>query len=213
VITITSPLGTSSTTRSLSDSAQRLDGLVLAPVRERQVHKLIAITLVVIVLPAAVVGVVAGMAVASSSRTVSCREVILNVKFPEKSGYRLVLGVVSAPPAYMGQVAPSGKRTWPYFRKAGLVVTGRDAITVSVPKKWRNRLAITWGARPDFYNSLRMAGCPPTQGLRRGRAYAGGFFLKSRSACVPLVFRVQRRSATVQFGLGRACPVTRQGPS
>jgi hypothetical protein len=38
-----------------------------------------------------------------------------------------------------------------------------------------------------------------------GFAYAGGFQLRVRAACVPLVFRVGRRSATARFGLGRAC--------
>ena len=36
-------------------------------------------------------------------------------------------------------------------------------------------------------------------------AYAGGFFLRSPSVCVPLIFRVGARSATVRFGIGRRC--------
>ena len=36
-------------------------------------------------------------------------------------------------------------------------------------------------------------------------AYAGGFYLRSRSACVPLKFRVGRRAKTVRFGLGKRC--------
>ena len=33
--------------------------------------------------------------------------------------------------------------------------------------------------------------------------YAGGFYLRSPSACLPLVFRVGRRSETVRFGIGQ----------
>jgi hypothetical protein len=142
---------------------------------------------------------------AGSSRTVSCNEVIKTVKFPYEGGYRLVLSVVSAPPKYLPNVYRANKQGWPYMRKAGLVVTGRAAVSVSVPRAWRSRVAIRWGNRPGPFSSLRVAGCPPPQDARKGRAYAGGFFLKAPSACVPLIFRVAGRSATVRFGLGRAC--------
>jgi hypothetical protein len=141
---------------------------------------------------------------AGSSRTVSCSEVIMTVKFPVY-GARLVLGVVSAPAGYHRQIVQTRNPAWPYKRKAGLVVTGRAPVSVSVPKAWRSRVAISWGNRPGFYSSLRIAGCPPLFGVPKGRAYAGGFRLKSRSACFPLIFRVAKRSATVRFGLGRAC--------
>jgi hypothetical protein len=76
-------------------------------------------------------------------------------------------------------------------------------VTVTVPKAWRNRLAISWGNRPGFFSTIRIASC--SAGPKPWNAYAGGFHLRSRSACVPLVFRVGRRSATVRFGLGRRC--------
>jgi hypothetical protein len=38
-----------------------------------------------------------------------------------------------------------------------------------------------------------------------GFAYAGGFVLRVRAACLPLEFRVGERSAVVRFGLGRKC--------
>ena len=41
--------------------------------------------------------------------------------------------------------------------------------------------------------------------MSQGYAYSGGFFLRSRAACVPLVFRVGSRSAVVRFGVGRRC--------
>jgi hypothetical protein len=48
---------------------------------------------------------------------------------------------------------------------------------------------------------LRFASCAGR--AREGRAYAGGFYLRARSGCVPLVFRVGARAATVRFGVGR----------
>jgi hypothetical protein len=35
--------------------------------------------------------------------------------------------------------------------------------------------------------------------------YAGGFYLRSAAACVPLVFRIGDRSTTVLFSVGRRC--------
>lgn len=169
-----------------------------------------AVALIVAPALAVLIGVGAYMAAAGSaagpSRTVQCSEIILTGKFPHP-GYRRVLGVVSAPPAYLPQVAPSMKQEWPFWRKAGLVVWGRaPVVTVSIPEAWRSRVAITWGNRPGFYSSLRIAGCGWPLGARRGRAYAGGFYLKEPAACLPLVFRVGRRQATVRFGLGQPCP-------
>jgi hypothetical protein len=144
------------------------------------------------------------VALAAPSRTVPCHEAILGVRSGTAGGYRVVLGVVSVPPAYGRQVVASGRRNWPYWRKAGLVVrSGSPPVLVSVPPAWRNRVAITWGNRPGVFSAIRIASCPATPNL--WNAYAGGFHLRSRSACVPLLVRVGARSTTVRFGLGRQC--------
>jgi hypothetical protein len=155
-----------------------------------------------------------GLAVPGSSapaRTVPCNESIAGTRFPYVGdrrpgyGYRLVLGVVSVPPAYQKQVVPTGERPWTYFRKAGLIVRASgQAVTIGVPRAWRGRAGIAWGyGGHGVFSSLRIAGCHvrPTVGF----AYSGGFYLRARSACVPLIFRVGRRSATIRFGLGRPC--------
>jgi hypothetical protein len=140
---------------------------------------------------------------ASPVRTVPCAEIIDSTRFPY-AAYRTLLGSVSVPPAYLPQVVARGDLPWAYWRKAGLVVrAGSASVTVSVPRAWRSRAAITWGNRTGIVKSLRLAGCPGARSI--GHAYAGGFFLRSRSACVPLTFRVGRRSATVRFGIGRRC--------
>ena len=139
-------------------------------------------------------------------RTVPCGDIILYPKFPHRAGgYRLVLGALSVPPAYARQVVHVADRPrWPYFRKAGLVVrAGAPAVTVTVPRAWRGRAAITWGNRPGPVSRLKIASCdgPVTE----GHAYAGGFYLRFRAACVPLVLEVGHRRATIRFGLGRRC--------
>lgn len=163
-----------------------------------------------IVAPALAVlaGAAAWSAPAPPPSTVSCETIILDSRFPHRTdGYRLVLGVVSVPPAYLRQVVPTGRRPWAYFRKNGLVIRGGSPpVAVLVPKAWRTRVRIGWGDGGG--SSLRFASCPPVGGFKkRGNAYAGGFHLRTSSACVPLIFRVGHRSATVRFGLGRRCPV------
>jgi hypothetical protein len=118
------------------------------------------------------------------------------------SAYRVVLGVVSVPPADRPHVVAQRNPPWSHWSKAGLVVRD-DAppVTVRVPRAWRGRAAIGWGAT-SIAHTVRIASCPS-----RGawRAYAGGFYLRSRSACVPLVVSVGGRSTTVGFGIGRRC--------
>jgi hypothetical protein len=159
-----------------------------------------------IVVPALAVlsGVAAQSAPAPPASTVSCEPIILDVRFPyPNSGYRVVLGVVSVPPAHLSQVVSTGRRPWPYWRKAGLVIRGGSPpVDIHVPKAWRSRVTIGWGDGGG--SSLRIASCPPS-GPKGGNAYAGGFHLRTRSACVPLIFRVGERSKTVRFGVGRRC--------
>jgi hypothetical protein len=137
-------------------------------------------------------------------RTVPCDQVIDHPTFPYRSdGYRLVLGAFSVPPAYLRQVVHVGGK-WPYWRKTGLVIRAdAPAATVTVPRAWRRRAAIIWGNAGNPAGSLRFASCAGR--AREGKAYSGGFYLRARSACVPLVFRVGSRTATVRFGVGRRC--------
>ena len=147
----------------------------------------------------------------SGPHSVPCSEIIGRTNWPflgsrdPRYRYRSVLRVVSVPPVYLSQIVHLGDGAWPYWRKAGLVVrAGRGPVMVSVPRAWRKRAAITWGGNTGIASSLRMARCGSDSS--RGNAYAGGFYLRSRSACLPLVFQEGRHSTTVRFGLGRRCP-------
>jgi hypothetical protein len=163
------------------------------------------------VLAAAIAAQATLAAPAPRARTVPCSESIDRTRFPylgnRDPAFRahLVLGAISVPPAYVPQVASTGEEQWPYFSKWGMVVRadGRP-VTVSVPTAWRDRLAISWGnGGHGVFQSIRFAGC--RGGASVGNAYAGGFFLRSRSVCAPLRFEVGGRGAVVRFGIGRRC--------
>jgi hypothetical protein len=163
----------------------------------------------------AAIGVSAAMASPRSverSRTVPCSESIGVPRFPYVGSnhadgrYRLVLGAVSVPPAYLAQTSPTQTRPWRYFSKSGLVVRAalRQPVLVTVPRAWRNRAAIAWGyGGHGVFSSLSIRGCPGVSGY--GFAYAGGFYLRSRSACIPLMFSIGQRSAVLLFGVGGRC--------
>ena len=155
-------------------------------------------------------GVTALSASSADRRTVPCGQSIASTRFPyfgssrPENRYRQVLGVVAVPPAFMRQVVPIRQMPWAYWRKQGLVVSASGkAVTVTVPKTWRRQAAITWGNGIRPVSSLRIEGCHTSAGV--GYAYAGGFLLRSPSACVPLIFSVGSRSATVRFGVGQRC--------
>ena len=156
-------------------------------------------------------GAMPGTASRTSGRTVPCGESIDVTMFPYVGSnrpqyrYRLVLGAVSVPPAHMAQVVPTGETPWGWWRKAGLVVrAGGPVVSISVPPGWRARAGIAWGyGNNGVFDTLRIGGCPGPSG--RGLAFSGGFYLRSPSACLPLVFSVGRRSETVRFGIGRRC--------
>ena len=157
---------------------------------------------------AAAVGVGVAPAAPSSPPipTVPCDEIILRTS-RQAGGYRVVLGVVSVPPAYLEQVVDTHSRPWRYWRKAGLVIRSdiRTPVDVRVPPAWRTRAAITWGyPQIGVVPELRIAPCA-SWGPKKWNAYSGGFHLRSPSACVPLLFRVGHRTATVRFGVGRRC--------
>lgn len=145
-------------------------------------------------------------------RNLTCDESIAVTRFPylgnrqPRYQSRLVLGAASVPPAYLAQVVATHDQPWRYWRKAGLVIrSGSEHVTLSVPKEWRSRAAIVWGNGGDgVFSSVRVTGCGSNP--HAGNAYPGGFYLRSSSACLPLIVRVGIRSATVRFGIGRRCP-------
>ena|SRR5215472_8523477 len=124
-------------------------------------------------------------------------------------GGKMVLGVISLRDAYWPTVRVHQGR-WRYWDKDGLfILDGHQAVTITLPKAWRNRAAITWGENVGIVSTLRLPGTLLSAGCTAGpltwNGYPGGFYLRSRSACVPLVFGVGRRSEVVRVGVGRRC--------
>ena len=137
----------------------------------------------------------------ASPRAVGCGETIQQAGAPRG---RILFGVLAVPPAHLERAVPTGTRPWGYFRKYGLVVrAGGPAVLVTVPRAWRHRAAIAWGNNIGPVSSLRLLSCPRQLGA--WNAYAGGFYLRSSSSCVPLVFKTGRRTATLRFAIGRRC--------
>jgi len=143
-----------------------------------------------------------------ATRTVTCAESIDRTIFPyvgsRRHRYRTALEAVSLPPAFLQAYHHPEAHDWPYFAKSGVVVRStRQTVTVTVPRAFRSRVVIAWGNADNVYATVRFVGCGSDP--RAGHAYAGGFALRSSSACVPLLVRVGDRTATVRFGLGRRC--------
>lgn len=124
---------------------------------------------------------------------------------PGPTGGRIVLGIISiAPGADLQPAVRVDQGWWRYWQKTGLEIrAGTQAVTISVPTTWRTRVAITWGVNVGIVSTLRLPGCQTAPGS--WNAYAGGFYLRSSSACVPLIFDVGHRSAVVRIGVGRRC--------
>ena len=160
---------------------------------------------VVLVLFVLALAALAPRAESAPPATVGCESIIYPLGDVVWKPKRLVLGVVAVPPTYIPQTVESPDGRWPYWTKSGLVVrAGSPPVLVSVPARWRTRVAIGWG-QVDATSSLRIETCPPLSRPEGWNPYSGGFHLRSKAACVPLTFTVSGRSATVRFGVGKRC--------
>jgi hypothetical protein len=104
----------------------------------------------VVVAAAAAGGRLAPGTAAQGIPTVRCDRIVDTVDSGESGGYRVVLGIVSAPPIYLPQVVRDPTSApFTYWRKAGMVTLASPAaLVVSVPRAWRERVRITWGNEP-----------------------------------------------------------------
>ena len=116
-----------------------------------------------------------------------------------------MLGAVSAPPKYIPGIATDpSSAPFSHWSKAGLWIRASNTVvTVSLPKEWRDEARIVWGAPGTPATAVRFGPCPSKVSTWDG--YSGGFLLRARSACVPLIFSVGDRRTTVRFGVGQRC--------
>ena len=134
----------------------------------------------------------------ASPHVVGCDQVIRQYGPP---GGRLVLGVLAVPPAHLEPGAPTGTSPWAYFSKYGIAIRpDSPAVLITVPEAWRHRAAIGWGNNIGGVSSLRLLSCP--RQIDAWNGYAGGFYLRSASGCVPLIFEIGRQTATLSFAIG-----------
>ena len=168
------------------------------------------VTRAVFVVLVALLGLGGTMASSAAPPTAGC-DSIIDPDYASARAWRperVVLGVVDVPKAFIPQAATaSGVTRWPYWMQVGprrscqqpcrsrlgaggLEATGRDRL----------------GRRTRRSRRMRIASCLASSTLPGGwNPYAGGFVLRSPTACVPLMFRVGDRTATVRFGIGKRC--------
>jgi len=133
---------------------------------------------------------------------VRCNQVIGQDGAP---GQPIVFGTVAVPPSYLAAAVSTGSHPWAYFRKFGIVIRADSpAVRVTIPRAWRHSVAISWGSNVGIASSLRFVSCPP-QGPGPWNGYPGGFWLRSATSCVPLVFQAGEREVTLRFAIGRTC--------
>jgi hypothetical protein len=140
--------------------------------------------------------------------SVGCSQAIEQAGTP---GTPVLFGVVAVPPARLTRAVPTGSNPWRYYRKYGLTIRAESsAVLVTVPRTSRQTAAISWGSYLGPVSSLRILSCPAQSGLQPWNTYPGGFYLRSATDCVPLIFQVGRRAIMLRFAVGRSCgPATR----
>lgn len=153
----------------------------------------------------AVLAVLAARAAASPVIVTGCDQIIGSQKSPFQHRYQVVLGRVDVPVAISQKAVSADVAGWRYWSKAGLIVQARSGVvTVTVPAAWRRKAAVSWGnGYPPPQSRLRIASCPPRPDS--WNAYAGGFYIRTRTACVPLTFHVGGETRTVTVSIGRRC--------
>jgi hypothetical protein len=142
----------------------------------------------------------------SAEPVVSCDRIVLRGGSGAEDGFRILLGAVSLPGSrhLSHRATTTPDRRWRYYRNAGIAIrAGTSAVSVSVPEGWRDRVAISWGDSPAS-SALRFAPCG---GSPAGpwNSYSGGFHLRARGDCMPLLVTVGGMSTTVRIGIGRDC--------
>ncbi len=142
----------------------------------------------------------------SAEPTVGCDRIVLRARSGAVDGFRVLLGAVAVPGARHLDHGSTTTRDphWRYYRNAGIAIRARTSlVSVTVPEGWRDRVAISWGNSPAT-SALHFAPCGGSPaGL--WNSYSGGFHLRAKGDCVPLLVTVGGMSTSVRVGVGRAC--------
>lgn len=119
-------------------------------------------------------------------------------------GTQLVLGQVAVNPGFSQlPVRIRGNGPWRYWQKRAILIRTRTGpVTVTVPASWRHRAALTYGTA-GIVGSLVLTACQDPPDV--WDAYAGGLYLRHRTNCVPLIFRLGKRTTTVRISVTSRC--------
>jgi len=159
---------------------------------------------VVIAVTAATIAATAD-ARARSVFVVPCTDTIGNLSNPAGSDRHVALGLFSVPSVTVGSERLFGVLHWRYWTKVAVGVRRyRAPVTVSVPKAWRSKVAVTWGNRAGIMSSIRFSSCADATSPNWS-AYAGGFYLRQHIVCVPLIVSDGQRTATVRVAIDGKC--------
>jgi hypothetical protein len=142
--------------------------------------------------------------------TIGCDRIVLRARSGAVDGFRVLLGAVSVPGSRHLDHGSTTTRDphWRYHRNAGIAIrAGTSMVSVSVPEGWRDRVAISWGDSP-VASSLHFAPCGGAP-ARAWNSYSGGFHLRAKGDCVPLLVTVGGMSTTIRVGVGRSCGARR----
>lgn len=104
----------------------------------------------------------------------------------------------------------SGLRRWRYWTKQGVEVLAGTGppVEISLAPSWTAKARLTWGNGRPRGTTIVFSRCGPKFFHPRGQpwlGYAGGFYINSPKACVPLRVRVGSATASVTVGIGRRC--------
>jgi hypothetical protein len=119
------------------------------------------------------------------------------------AGFRTVLKRVMVMLTSPQPAASAGQGKWAYFSKTAVLIrAGTGPVSVSVPPSWRGRAAITWGSAGQA-ESLTLTACAQPGDV--WDVFAGGLYLRTNKACVPVRFRLGGHTDTVIYSVGRDC--------
>jgi hypothetical protein len=168
-------------------------------------------TITAVLLGACVSTLLASASAASPERVrVSCSNIIGNETTHEEKtpGLRLVLGSVVVPVGSTHKAIPVlAHQRWRYWMKAGVDVRAGAGppVTISLRQSWVKKARVTWGNGLPRGTTVEFARCAALSKSQPWNGYAGGFYISTRSACVPLQIRVGRATAAVTIAIGRRC--------
>jgi hypothetical protein len=141
---------------------------------------------------------------ASATLRVGCGNIIGTAVSGLDSHRRVLLESVAVPVRVQRAAPVSGYKRWSYWMKAPILIrAGSGPVKVYLAASWTGKARVSWGNGLPRATTVRFAKCGrSSQGWN---AYAGGFYISTASACVPLRIREGSHTTAVTVAIGRHC--------